>query len=439
MGKVWALFTNSSACEISLNKTGSEYSDNLIFIPVAITDVRTRNSAEKAMRSAFSVLQTYINMKVKPFSFSYEFKMTSSVIDSSASLAFGLGLAMKYITCSFSIAATGVIDESSASAVVKPVDSKTIENKLLAAKEFLKNGDIIFYPQANHLDISDKVVQQIKTKGIILKSVNTVKEAVKEIIEWNNPSIVIEDIKKSKKRSFIKYILACIVFFGVFFSFIQLQNEYVKIEEPNLPVKKVLPVHVDTPENISVVCDLSAQVDTKKKVDAMSTQPALDETSKKIDIVRDQPVHVERFQKINVVNNENKYNAKPIRIKSSITGNHNEIVSDFKNKLSLYLQNNGFIMNNRQYHGTISGEINVYKIKEIPLRPYTDTAIVIEYKVLIDNFLFTSISGDNVMMGTAETTVKAMKGQRHILKDVSIDRFFTDGNALKNIKKLYYQ
>jgi len=152
MGKVWALFTDQTACEIKLNKMDVDQTDDLTLKPVAINDMRTKNSAEKAMLSAFSILKKIHKINNNPYCFTYEFKSTSTVLDSSASLAFGLGLVNKFKRFTFSIAATGIIDESSPTATVKPVNE--IETKLLAAASVLGSGDVILYPHKNHSEIS---------------------------------------------------------------------------------------------------------------------------------------------------------------------------------------------------------------------------------------------------------------------------------------------
>jgi hypothetical protein len=383
MGKVWALFTDNSACEIKIRKLDAGQKESPKFIPVCIDDMRARVSAEKALRSAFFVLMTNNRLyKKQKYSFSYEFTGTNNYIDSSTSLAFALGLVMKSHTFPFSIAATGVIEESSQTATVKRVDK--IENKMLAAISVLKPGDIIFYPQQeNNDEISQTIIEKAHLNKIKLQPVTTVKDAVSLIFKYNNEKLYFKTSGCSlRKITYVLLISLLLAFILLFLSPFILNLDHNQQDTKNY------------------------QPQLKKKL--VTNNPVNEE-------IKNEPVQQE-----NIIHKKRK-----IRIKFSLKGNHQKTVLDVQRLLSNFFQNNGFIINNRQYDGVVSGNINLTEIKEKPLRPYAPPdAIIVQYRLSIQNLTFSSNKGDTLFITSVPYWIEVMKSQQDILKNLSIKKLY---------------
>lgn len=113
-------------------------------------------------------------------------EVTKKADGKSAGLAFALKFAHKVlikergIPPDFQISATGAISDHTADARVTRVDG--INKKVAAAIAVLKEGDLLFYPEANDADLDATWRTKAEHNGIRLKPVATVAEAIKVLL-----------------------------------------------------------------------------------------------------------------------------------------------------------------------------------------------------------------------------------------------------------------
>lgn len=151
-----------------------------------IEDAQVRNSARNSCLAAYHLLnrQGYLQRRDR-FFYSCQFadpKMNLMIQGSSAGLAFGLKLAQEAYrlrtgrSLAHSIAATGVVSDSSEEASVESV--RGISAKLEAAVAVLAAGDQVFYPAANQPELSAALRAQAAHKGIQLVPVSSMAQAL---------------------------------------------------------------------------------------------------------------------------------------------------------------------------------------------------------------------------------------------------------------------
>ena len=384
MGKIWALFTDKTATEVVLNKISSDNTEKLSVTSVSIHDPKTKSSAEKALRASFAAMlaSKQLDHKIN-YSFSYEFKGLAPYIDSSASLAFALGLVVKIHAIPFSIAATGVIEESSQSATVERVDK--IDNKILAAIDVLQSGDMVFYPQKNHKEIPQDTIEIAQKNNIILIPVDTIIDAVKKLLK--NKKVKVQSKKITSGSGKAKRNILLFLGFGIFLILCSPLILYLSPHHENRK-KEILPIAP--------------------------------------------PKKIHPIEKIQIIK------PKKIRIKFSLTGNDKNVTERFQNKLSYLFQNNGFIINQANYDGIISGRVILTEIQRVQLRPYAPPdAVLVRYQLSLKNLTFTSTSGDKVFIDTKQHTFQIKKNQRDILQDIVLEEIIKAETVLRIIKQLY--
>ena len=396
MGKVWALFTDNSACEIKIRKPDVDIEESPKFTSVGIRDLKTNVSADKALRAAFSVLMTnkWLDRKQK-YSFSYEYKGLDNYIDSSASLAFALGLVMKNQAFSFSIAATGVIEDSFQSAKVEKVNH--IEYKIPAAINVLNPGDIIFYPQDNHEEISQDDLNKALLNKITLQPVDTVEDAVFNLFKFSSKNLY------SRKKGFARKNLFHI------FLILLVSALIVTLYAPLIN-------HLEHAQQEAE--------QTHSKIPLVVKEGAKNNSM-------DMPVETKEISEKKQI----------IRLKFGIKGNHRKTVLEVQRIFSDFFQNNGFVINNRQYDGIISGNVKLTEIQEIPLRPYAPPhAVIVQYRLSISDLAFSSKAGDTVIFSSKPYLFEMRKNQEILLENLTLKNLIpTDTSVLlQNIKSLYH-
>ncbi len=179
MGRVWAVFSDNSAREIVMTRVGPDENGRLCLEHSGIHNLDVVTSAEKAIRSACNVLISQKVLADRKLGFCYEFEENSQVIKTSASLAFALKFVDKIEAFPFSVAATGVVSESSGTGEIGQVGS--LNEKLDAALRKLEKGDLFFYPLKNEGSIRPRLLAEAEEAGVDLVAVRTVQEAIFEI------------------------------------------------------------------------------------------------------------------------------------------------------------------------------------------------------------------------------------------------------------------
>ena len=378
MSKVWAIFSDSTASEIKLNKMSADMTKELSLHPVSINNPQVKNSAKKAMNAAFDALKFNNRLTDSNYSFTFEFKGLAQVIEASASLAFALALVTKLNQFPFSIAATGVIIESSRIAKIQKIDF--IENKLDAAIKELAKGDIVFIPEKNFCEVSKSTQNQYKSKGIKIQPVSTVEDAVQKIFLFNGENEIFVKQKianQVKKRSIMRgglgiFIFAiCLILIKPLIFQNQRLNNSTKTEL--LPIKDSMATKI-LPEN--------------------------------------EPINITKNNKTDLQN----------RIKIELTGDHKKIVTNIKERIAILFQNNGFVINNESYDGIVTGHVHISDRQETPLRPYAPAhAIIVSFNIVVKRLHFNSNNGDQIRMGTISDIIETTKDN-----EMSIDSSLND-------------
>ena len=153
--------------------------ERLKWIPIDIEDPLLVASAERGFYAVYRILERKDNLCI-----SYEFEGGGEkIIGSSAALAFDLALLEELEGLDLRIAATGDISDSTRSSKILPVEM--IPEKLNSGINALSEagGGIIFYPHANEDDVTEELRKQADAKGIILRPVKTLAEAVAALVE----------------------------------------------------------------------------------------------------------------------------------------------------------------------------------------------------------------------------------------------------------------
>ena len=179
MGRVCALFSDNSAREVVMTRVETDENDGLYLENSGIHNLDVVTSAEKAIRSACNVLISQKVLADRKLGFCYEFEENSQVINTSASLAFALKFADKIEAFPFSVAATGVVSESSGTGEIGQVGS--LNENLDAALRKLQKGDLFLYPSKNEGSIRPRLLAEAEEAGVGLVAVRTVQEAIFEI------------------------------------------------------------------------------------------------------------------------------------------------------------------------------------------------------------------------------------------------------------------
>jgi len=173
-----------------------------------------------ARRAALSVYESAKAFFPGPVSVAYDLEDTlssESFTGESAGLAFVVALAKRvYKKDPAPVAATGVIGDVESGAV-KGVEGITA--KLDAAMAVLPEGGWVLFPEANDKEIGPMLREKIEAKGLRLKPVSSVPEALdalfpgdRSIFEGLDASLPGDQPKHSKKRFYIGVFLlmACV-------------------------------------------------------------------------------------------------------------------------------------------------------------------------------------------------------------------------------------
>ncbi len=178
---VWAVFANGSASQVVMIEIESDEKPGPpVLQPVGIVNLEVKTSAKKAIFSAYNALRSLARVDNGGHGFTYEFSESVQVVEASASLAFALKFVHLLEKIPFSIAATGIVPDSSPGARVKRVIN--INEKLGAAAEKLSAGEMIFFPAGNLEELTEETKSAANEKGVILQPVETVAEAVSKLL-----------------------------------------------------------------------------------------------------------------------------------------------------------------------------------------------------------------------------------------------------------------
>jgi hypothetical protein len=209
--KVWAVFSDETSGEVVMIPTFPDKKTGIVLEAVGIDNIPARNSAVKAIRSAYNILISLGQIENRNYGFSYEFDGHSLTIGESASLAFALKLVEKTIDLSFSIAATGSVPNSTQQAPVNKVEY--INEKVKAAASILKSNDVIFIPKKNLPEVSPEIKEIIESKGIHLKAVDSVEDAIVDVLLLNGTLTPekLKEIKSSPKKPQLGWIAVMLI------------------------------------------------------------------------------------------------------------------------------------------------------------------------------------------------------------------------------------
>lgn len=207
--KTFALFADGSAQEILLGDFLEPLDDvPLKAIPININDKDVIHSAQNGFLAAYYLLKMQGYIK-KNLCFAYQFAeaLAANVLGPSA----GLGFSLKFTQwiCGLTtdrrfgsaIAATGVVSDMTDKAEVRRVEG--IVPKLQAAVAALSQGDRVFYPSENEVEVPDVITKQAVTKGIELIPVSTVDMAIRRLLETFPEEaypVVIDGLELSSKE-----------------------------------------------------------------------------------------------------------------------------------------------------------------------------------------------------------------------------------------------
>lgn len=189
--ETYALFEDGSASRIVFEFfTPSPTDDPVRLACIGIQDPGVVHSAQNGCLSAYHLLSRrgYIKPGERFFPSSQfgEAQANLRARGSSAGLAFCLKFSREVSTLyteeaqTFSVAATGVIENGSREALVGRVEG--VDNKVRAALDVLRRGDLLFVPAANAAEISAELKHSLADTGVELKAVATVAEALALLI-----------------------------------------------------------------------------------------------------------------------------------------------------------------------------------------------------------------------------------------------------------------
>lgn len=227
--ETYALFEDESVSRIVFEFfTPSPTDDPVRLACVGIEDTGVVHSAHNGCLSAYHLLarQGYIKPGERFFP-SCQFGEAQANLrarGSSAGLAFCLKFSREVIkhttgkSQTFAVAATGVIDNASRDAAVGRVER--LDRKVRAALEVLEKGDLLFIPAANAGEISPELKAALAAKGVALKPVGTVAEALSILV----PPAPRSEI--SPKRHRYRFWLAAAALLGLFAGIWWLQDDH---------------------------------------------------------------------------------------------------------------------------------------------------------------------------------------------------------------------
>lgn len=353
MANVWAIFSDSTASLVIMKKIVLDETSDLVLKSVGIDNPQVRTSGEKAITGAYNVLRDLNRIKNGNHGFSYEFREIAPVIHSSASLAFALKLVQKIEKISFSIAATGIVLDSSQQSPVERIDN--INEKIRAAGDVLMSGDVIFFPAKNRVEITLETENAVKNKGIILQPVSTVENAVKTVLALNqrriqdplNKDPLINEFSstKSHRPLLISALFVCLLSFLWFFG----KNIYITINNHlNVAQKTYSDIHYKPS---------SSEWEAKNPHPAITPIPRNTTESNKKTVFTPTP----------------KQN-RPLRLKLMLTGKNKKVVSAVNDAMAVKLQKLGMFINNKEYDGIIKGIVRLTGREDIPLQPYASSS-----------------------------------------------------------------
>ena len=451
MSTVWALFSNKSANEIIMKKITPNEKDELIATPIGIENPGVKNSSKKAIFASFDALKglNRINKNEK-YGFSYEFRTNENIVQSSSSLAFAMKLVDKFENLSFSIAATGIVLDSSKNSKVEKINN--INEKILACLDKLNSGDIMIFPDQNNNEINKSYSDMAKQKGIILKPVNSVEEAVKHVISMNNNGA--NPAKNKILKRVLLFIIAIILPVLWFCTQHSSFNDFITIifdnrkNQPEVHIKKIQTTDEDeildqnTNQNQiekiqttheDEILDQNTNQNQITEPESMLNNVAI-ETSKKIlsekiPVIENSTVKEKEIYSDLSIKSDQK---KTIRFTIDLNGEDIKAKSAIKNLLVKKFQKHGFCLNEKNYDFVLKANTIISGKQEIPLMPYASpSSILIRQQIIIENMKFVTDMGDEYYMGTFDKIAEYTKNIGDITDEI-INNLFNDID--KNIK-----
>ncbi|MCP4111840.1 MAG: hypothetical protein GY749_40990 [Desulfobacteraceae bacterium] len=392
MSRVWAMFSDRTASTVVMDEIAAAEDTDLKLVSVGIDNLQVKNSSEKAIRAAFKVLKRDKSDGIGK-GYSYEFSDLETVIHSSASLAFALKLVQKVKNIPFSLAATGVILDSSPVSPVERVDN--INEKIIGAFRKLEPGDRIYFPGENLSEISEENRKTANEKGIVLQPVKTVEDAVCKVLDRDTG--VSQNNVPGNQGSAIALFLLASVFFLILTSLFLIPGDYLKIL--NIEDK---PADTNIKKPVNDIRPAPA-TDIKKPVNDVSPLTAKIITDHK---------HSPAVEKV-----------RQLRFRIDISGQDTRITSALADNIAVILGKQDFIINNENYDGIISGNVSLTGREEIPLQPYAPlSAIVVRMNLVLDSMEIRMKNGDIHEMGMFSVPIEVTKDQENSI--------FSDGSKM---------
>ena len=238
--ETFALFGDQTASRIDSDFCSpSENPVHVILIPVH-TDLEVKASAEISSYASYHILRgRNVIGDGERFCLTYYLAdqlSTANVIGKSAGLAFAVKFALEVYqnqtqtTLPGAIAATGIISSSNQQAQVLQVEA--IDQKIQGALAQLNAGDRILYPKSNEPHLDDNLYRLANEKEIRLIPVETLKDALEELL----PST--QSIPAIPPASLVKILVGILLLVGVFVGVLYFPNHNVN-GNPSSWVEKI--------------------------------------------------------------------------------------------------------------------------------------------------------------------------------------------------------
>lgn len=180
--KIWALFESGDVVTIGATLHSAPKDKGRPIDAYIVTESEGHGFTRAARRAAEAVYKNvcpYLQEK-GPLNVAFDLESQPagvSVAGESAGLAFAIALAAEvYHNSTVAVAATGEITGAGGSDSIGRV--RGIENKLKAACDVLPEGGWVLYPQDNDQYISDILRTELIEKGLKLRSVSSVTQAL---------------------------------------------------------------------------------------------------------------------------------------------------------------------------------------------------------------------------------------------------------------------
>jgi hypothetical protein len=199
--KTWMLFEsgNGVAVDLSLFSAPRESTRPIDAYVVAEVSGTVNYCARRAAGAVYDVVQRYCP-EIEPVVAGFDFSANTAVAGESAGLAFAIALAKRLLAKDPGpVAATGIVESSHNGGPVKAVGG--INAKLKAAGMVLPPGGWVVYPRENENEVSPKLINRLKSKGLKICPVSSIAEAINILFEQTTLANCTPDDKIEKKKT----------------------------------------------------------------------------------------------------------------------------------------------------------------------------------------------------------------------------------------------